>query len=189
MIGSQAPRDPPSGSSRVAVSVGNESVPLETRPDLGSGTRDIYSGMADTEALERDRYNNRVRRHKEAIDGFCMNEACDPRPRIALWPWWGSRQRRGSHAGDEMTMRLCKRRQHFRRGVTGISRICGQTKGVKIPVSRYFPICWWAGLVEALGGGGLMRAPGTHARPSHLRRAPLIGAARQPSASVSHSHF
>lgn len=51
--------------------------------------------MADTEAVERDRYSNRVGGYKEAIDGFCMIEAFDPRPRIALWPWWGSRQTRG----------------------------------------------------------------------------------------------
>jgi hypothetical protein len=77
------------------VSVGNKSVPLETRPG-GSRTRDINSGMADTEAVERDRYSNRVGGYKEAIDGFCMIEAFDPRPRIALWPWWGSAKEEGS---------------------------------------------------------------------------------------------
>lgn len=65
----------------------------------------------------------------------------------------GKSPNKRAHAGDELTMRLCKRRHHFRRGVTGISRSCGQTKGGKNTCIKVLPICWWAGLVEALRRG------------------------------------
>ena len=69
------------------------------------------------------------RRYKEAIDGLlCISEACDGRAPDSPTAVVGKSAKNGSNAGDEVTMRQCKRGQQFRRGVTGISRSCGQNR-------------------------------------------------------------
>jgi hypothetical protein len=58
----------------------------------------------------------------------------------------------GSNAGDEVRMRQCKRRQHLRRGVTGVSRSSGQTKRQQKDLHQ--------GYFRTVGSGGSLKRRG-----------------------------
>ena len=63
--------------------------------DLGSERRDSNREVEILKPQRRADISLKIeRRYKEAIDGLlCISEACDAGAPIALWRWWGSRQR------------------------------------------------------------------------------------------------
>jgi hypothetical protein len=63
--------------------------------DLGSGRRDSNREIEILKPQRKTDISLKIeRRYNEAIDGLlCISEACDLGPQVALWPWWGSRQK------------------------------------------------------------------------------------------------
>jgi hypothetical protein len=60
--------------------------------------------------------------------GLCINEAFDRRAPDSPVALVGKSPKTGLMQVMKLTMRQCGQRQHFRRGVTGISRSIGQNK-------------------------------------------------------------